>query len=203
MAKMPEPYSSDQYPTQQYPPQQQPYGYGQQPSNQQQYPGGQTYTTVVVQREGCCGIRGRVQWVIGYNIVFGILNLIAGIGFITLMGYTYSAFSGYYIVTVNLDHMFETLAGLAFTIGILMVSAGFTLAFALSKKNPNLFNAWFVLFGLFAILNIGWIGYVGYAYNSYYSGGYVGSLLGSCVVNLLIQVACIFTVIKYKQSPLY
>ena len=51
--------SKDQY-GQQYP---------QQPAYGQQYGAQTTHTTVVVRHEGCCSLRGRVQWVAGYNLV--------------------------------------------------------------------------------------------------------------------------------------
>ncbi|OQV22832.1 hypothetical protein BV898_03265 [Hypsibius exemplaris] len=190
MSKMPEPPPvAHHYPTQPYPPQ------GQQ--QQQPYPGpGQVthHTTVIVRDEGCCGLRGRVQWVIGFNIVLGIINLLTGIVFATA-GIDSSSRDGQFFMS--------TLAGLDITVGILMIIAGICLACALSKKVPALFTVWFVLIGMYAILNIALLGYAGYIYSKSNVSGTSSSFIVICVINLIIQVACISTVIKFKQSPLY
>ncbi|OQV22831.1 hypothetical protein BV898_03264 [Hypsibius exemplaris] len=178
MSKLLEPYPANEY-------------------GQQSYPAGQTtHTTVIIRENGCCSLRARVQWVIGFNIVLGIINLGVGINMATIAA-RFNFLDG--------EKIWGTYAGLGITVGILMIAAGVCLACALSKETPVLFTAWFLLIGLYAILNIAWLGYAGYIYGKYTAGydARTNGLIANGVINFIIQVACVLTVIQYKQSTLH
>ncbi|OQV22830.1 hypothetical protein BV898_03263 [Hypsibius exemplaris] len=145
------------------------------------------HTTVILKREGCCGVRARVKWVIGFIILFGIASVVFGAQLATPQ-----------------NEIIKTFAGLTIAVGSLMITAGVCLAIALSHRAPALFTVWYVLFGFYVALNIAFLGYVGYIYtSSRYTQPYADSLLAGCAVNFVLQMPCLLTVISYHYSPLY
>ncbi|OQV22833.1 hypothetical protein BV898_03266 [Hypsibius exemplaris] len=124
-----------------------------------------------------------MQWIYYYNIVLGVVNLIDGIIHVSRSGEIQS-----------------TLAGMAITLGFLLISAAFCLLFAVYQERSKLLLVWFVCFGAYAVLNIVSIVYIGYLYSHhsldvYYTFGVVGFEN----VSLLLQVAALVTVLKYKK----